>query len=1473
MTRLSMAVLGPPQIQLDNNPLDVDTRKAIALLVYLALATEPQRRDSLTALFWPEAETSHARNNFRRTLSTLKSAVGENWLEIDRETVALIRHEEYWNDVEEFEAKLAGWRRHEHEQDALCPECIADLERAAELYRGDFLEGFSLSGSPEFDHWQSRHTERLRQKHIEGLEKLIEAVSAAGEFERAIQYAQGLLALDPLHEPGHRKLMRLHYWNGDRPAALKQYQRCVQLLDNELGVPAMESTQRLHDQIRQGEREPLREVTEDTTARDLTSQAPANPYKGLFAFTEKDSSLFFGREVFTKALLEEVQRKPLVAVIGPSGSGKSSVVRAGLIARLSNDPAWRVTVCRPGSQPYHSLASALRPLLEGERDPPADEREAGELADALYRGEESLSSLLTTREHETTSHVLLVVDQFEELYTLCSDADRRLRYVDTMLEPSRRTRTQPRIVVALTLRADFLSQALSHRRFADALQDTDLKLGPMTDKEVERAIRLPARQAGVEFEPGLVDRILADLARAPGRLPLLQFALTAMWEQRDGPMLTHAGYGDIGGVSGALAYHAERVYASLAPEDQQRIRQVLVQLVQPGQGTEDTRRLATREELGGTGWKAVQKLADARLAVTGRTPDGTESVEVVHEALIHGWDRLRGWIEADRAFRLWQERLRAAKDQWEDSHRDEGALLRGALLTEAEGWLERRPDELSPREKEYIQAGLALHDRQQRDRESRRRRLLFGLGVGLLLTLVLAGFAALQWRQAASERDAGRRARSRQLSVQASSAVNDEIDLALLLGVEAIQSADTGEARDSLRASLRRSGHMTFLRGHRDSVFDLNLNPAGTRLVSISARQLLVWDLESNELMYGLGDDGPRITGAEVSPDDHTLAVGHEDGTIALHELESGDKLSQATVDQDQPVADFVFSPDGKQVTSFSCPRSVACTEPQIRSWDVASGTPVTRPFQFKSELPIGSGGGNLTGQKIVLGTMLRGDILLADVEERHHIILQRAAHPGGVTAVDISPDETTVVSGGVEGQLRLWDVDSGELSSSPLQGHSGRITALSFDPQGEQLISADATGTLLLWRRFDAGPQGTPLFGYSAGVSAARFTSDGERLVTGHGDGTIVLWNLETVGAGVAVQAIRGDVISLAFNPRGDRLALATLDESIQLHDKAALELLSQWEVEISPPVAMTFSPDGGSLAGADDNGNIALWELPSGEVLQVIEEAHSGPIVSLAFLDHSRLVSITGSQVSRVWDLETGTALGEPAEGPEGAFFGRPFLSPDGELAARGTIEGPVYLWDPLSGEPLGEPLSGPNLPIAGIGFHPTESILAGGGCAEGDVNTGQCHAGEIWLWDWRSGEALGEPLRGNPGGVNRVAFGPEGRLLAAVDASAAGSGNAFVWDTETRDLLAEPLEFGVDLSQVDFSASGEHIAILGGNLDAFLWRYTVHTGGSIAQIPESIEDQISTACQRAGRNLSETEWEVYFPGEPYEETCPVR
>ncbi|NEZ54122.1 CHAT domain-containing protein [Adonisia turfae] len=465
-----------------------------------------------------------------------------------------------------------------------------------------------------------------------------------------------------------------------------------------------------------------------TESTSLT-QIPECPYQGLFAFQESNADFFFGREAFIddceqengsirQGLVRAVETLPLVAVVGSSGSGKSSLVFAGLLPRLRQSNGWFIETLRPKKAPFVELAVQLAQRLDPVKDLVDQNERVNKLTKSIREGG-IVSVVSQILQPYPGKQLLLVIDQFEELYTQCDQPERE-QFIDVVLEGLNRAEG---FKVVLTLRADFCGQAYAYRPLADALHGADFKLGPMNREELQKAIECPAKLREVKFEDGLVDRLLDDVGKEDGNLPLLEFALTELWRRQQHKTLTYQAYVRIGGVAKALARHADAVYMKLSEVDQKRAQQVFVQLVHPGEGTEDTRRVASRTEIGPTNWDLVTQLAGepARLVVTGRNE---ETVEIIHETLLKEWQSLRGWLEQDRTFRLWQEGLRFRQRQWQQSKQDETALLDGFLLEEAKQWQSQRHENLSVEDKAFIRLSSEARDRRVQSRLHELEELL-----------------------------------------------------------------------------------------------------------------------------------------------------------------------------------------------------------------------------------------------------------------------------------------------------------------------------------------------------------------------------------------------------------------------------------------------------------------------------------------------------------------------------------------------------------------------------------------------------------------------------------------------------------------------------------------------------------------------------------------------------------------------------
>ncbi len=1173
MARLSIRLLGPLQIKLAGEPADdFESDKVRALLAYLAVeADRPHRRDVLAALLWPDWPDRAARKNLRNALSNLRQAIGDRtssgdrhatppFLLITRDTIQFNAASNHWLDVRAFTAAVEAE-----------PPAVPHLEEALALYRGSFLEGFFLRDSAPFDDWSLLVRERLQRQALAALRQLAGHYESRGDYEQARAFAWRQVELEPWREEAHQRLMRLLALSGQRGAALAQYETCQRVLAEELGVEPAEETTELYEQIRDGELEPLPDAgaTAELAERKARTVGPC-PYRGLGSFREVDAPFFFGREDFTARLAEAVGEKPLVVVVvGSSGCGKSSTVFAGLLPRLRDEGGWVIASLRPGGRPFHALAAAVLPLLEPKLGETDRLIEARKLAHALREGEIPLYDAIqrALEKRPAGTRLLFVLDQFEELYTLCPEPALRRRFLDGLLaavEAASEERVAP-VALLLTLRADFMGHALAHRPFADALQDGSLMMGPMSRDELRRAIEKPAEAQGAAFEAGLVERLLDDVGEAPGNLPLLEFALTLLWEEQDDGWLTHAGYEEIGRVEGALARYADEVYADLDEGEREAARRIFVQLVRPGEGTEDTRRVATRAELGDEHWELVQHLADRRLVVTGQDATGTETVEVVHEALIQRWGQLRAWMDADRAFRTWQERLRAALRGWETSDRDEGALLRGAPLARAEGWLAERGDELSEPERHFIRASVELRERRQVERERRRRNTILALAGGLMIMTVLA-ILALNAR-ATARREAAV-SRSLALAANAEQAQdNGKVDLALALALDAVDIDEPpSEAVRTLSALALGPGTRAVWQGHGDVVRDVAFSLDGETALSGSCAELrsdgacgegelILWDV-STAINTGLSEpeavtelrrfEGHAgwVNAVTFSPDGKTALSGSGEAELFLWDVETGQAV-QRFEGHTGGVNSVAFSPDGQAAISGSADRTLIL-------WDVASGEEVRRfeghRFILRSVAISPDGRTALSGSQAD-----RGALILWDLETGE--LIRRFDTTDDITSIAFSADGSRALAGSAFSErAMLFDVATGQ-EILRFEGHDNMVFDVAFGPDERSALSASADGSIILWD-VTTGEVIRRFLGHEDMVWSVEVSPDGRHVLSGSMDGTIILWDFETAEELRRFSAHTELVPGLAFSLDGETAFSVSLDGGLIEWQVAGLAL-----------------------------------------------------------------------------------------------------------------------------------------------------------------------------------------------------------------------------------------------------------------------------------------------------------------------------
>ncbi len=741
-------ILGSLEVVADGRAAELGPPKQRAVLAILLLhASEIVPTDLLIELVWGEHAPRTAAHSVQIYVSELRKALeplAEGPVIATRPPGYVLQADPESIDARRFERLVEEGTRELEAGDR--SDGAATLRTALGLWRGPPLSDLAYE---EFAQPEIRRLEDLR---LTAIEELAAAELALGHEKQVLPLIETAIREDPLRERSRELQMLALYRSGRHAEALHAYQQFRGLLGEELGLDPSPSLRRLQERIL------LHDPALGPEAPQEPAAAPApgrNPYKGLRPFGEDDADDFFGRDALVGQLLEALAGgRRLVAVVGPSGCGKSSVVNAGLIPALRSGAlpgpdGWVIAQMMPGRHPFEELEAAL---LRAAPDPPASLREQlDEEETALLRA--------ALRILPGGGRLLLVIDQFEELFSFAEEPA-RLRFLRNLVTGAAEPHGHVRVV--LTLRADFYDRPLQHSEFASVFTPGVVNVLPMTPEELEQAVVGPARRLGVEVEPALLAELVTDTADQPGGLPLLQYALTELFEQRTGPRLTLEEYRALGGLHGALSRRSEELYGRLDEERRQAALQVFLRLVRLGEGARHSRRRVPLAELTALDLDPValsdvlEEFGRHRLLSFDRDPvTGDASVEVAHEALLWEWDRLAEWIERHRADLRRHDSLSAAAEEWESSGRNPDYLLTGSRLAEYEAWSADTTLQLTGKEREFLDAALerrrseeaeeaARSEAQRRLERRARRRLLALIGTVAALTTA-ATLGVLAW--------------------------------------------------------------------------------------------------------------------------------------------------------------------------------------------------------------------------------------------------------------------------------------------------------------------------------------------------------------------------------------------------------------------------------------------------------------------------------------------------------------------------------------------------------------------------------------------------------------------------------------------------------------------------------------------------------------------------------------------------------
>jgi WD40 repeat protein/transcriptional regulator with XRE-family HTH domain len=1271
------------------------------------------------------------------------------------------------------------------------------------------------------------------------------------------------------------------YFSGRHLPGNAQPEQLIRLLQA-CGITDAAEQARWLDALRRARRSPGRRMPADA------------PYRGLARFEPEDAQWFFGREEIADRLAELVgsgsdgsaggdsgeprhwsepgEGLPLV-LVGPSGSGKSSLLRAGLIPRLTGPSIILDPTAASGAELRARLAELAGPGGSASSD---------ELA------------------HSEAPAV--IVDQFEAVFTHWQDEAEQRAFIAELCDYAR-----SRLVV-LALRADFYERALRHPGLARALQARQVVLGSMTAEQVRRVITEPARMARLDVEDGLVRMLLRDLAPPAdasgpgeldvshvnghqagtngrsshefrpdgsfpeaslngsganaeqgayeaGQLPLLSHAMLATWEISRGGVLTIADYLASGGIREALVRTAEGAYAALPPEEQQLARRLFLRLVHLADNAPPTRASVELSELRGWGGKnadhALSRFVDERLITV-----DANTAQITHDALLTGWPRLRSWIDAGRDDLRTRRRISESARAWRDAGRETAALWRGSQLAVARDWIsdEDKRSSLGTLASEFVRASIAedqARERAERRRARRLQRLVAALTVLLVAVCGLAAYTFQQRQAAGTARDD---ADSREIAVEAGQVRSLDEPVAAQLSVAAYRMAETPQAIASLIESTG----------------------------SPSAERIL--------------DSAGVVQSVSLTPDHKVLAVAAADGSLRLwnvarsgHPVPIGSLLEHDSAD---PLYTTAFSPNGTILAAAGAGRTISLWNVSNPAHPRLLGKPLTGPTNTIYSVAFSP-----DGRTLVAGSADDKARLWNVSDPAHPVLLGKplTGATGYIESVAFAPGGAMLALGSADGTVRLWNVASlarPVLVGRPLTGPGNIVTSVAFSPDGDLLAAASQDDKVWLWKigPHGAAPDGT-LTSATDWVNAVAFSPDGTELAGGTSDASVLVWNvadhslITTLPHSQPVTSLAWDgpsrlaagdadgTVSLwqvpppvlltgspaydaVYSPDGKLLAVSSQD-SLQLWSASSHKQLAAEAVPGTFVNAVEFAPRAPILAATYGDGMFQLWSTAGGNLMpfgKPVRASATGMTETVAFSRNGQLVATGGDDGTlRLWSVR------DPArpqllasERDSGTYVFGVAFSPDGKMVSAASADNLTRLWDvadPARPVLLGRPLRGPSSYAISVAFSPDGKLLAVGSADK-----------TVRLWDVADParpEPVGTPLTGPTGYVYGVAFSADGKTLAA----AVTDGTVWLWNVAAPahpDVLATLTGPNGHVYSVSFAPTGSELAAASGDGTVRLWN--TNPGSADAAV-----------CADAGQSITRQEWATYVPGVSYQPPCP--
>jgi WD40 repeat protein/serine/threonine protein kinase len=1172
----------------------------------------------------------------------------------------------------------------------------------------------------------------------------------------------------------------------------------------------------------------------------------SNPYRGLQPFRESDAEQFFGREEFVAQLLDRFTPSSLqpidlspaagrfLAIVGPSGSGKSSVVRAGLLPALrrggfEGSENWFITTMMPGSHPLRELEAAL---LKVAVDPLPG------LLETLQQDEHGLARIVSRILPEGEEHLLLVIDQFEELFTQVETKEARDHFLQNLLVALADPRG--RLWLTVTLRADFYDRPLQHPELGQLLrQQTELLL-PLTPAELERAIHEPAAMEGVEFEPGLVTAIISDVNEQPGALPLLQYTLTELFERLDGSTMTLATYEELGGVMGALGRRAEEIYQALDELSQEATRQLFLRLVTLGEGVEDTRRRTLRSEVESLPATLPQQQRNPmeqvidlfgryRLLTFDLDPETRgPTVEVAHEALLREWQRLRDWLNESRHDIHMQQMLAHAAMEWQGAGEDASYLLRGARLEQFDGWSAETGLALSSGEQTFLDASLESRQQRQAEEESRRQRELE----------TARQLAETEHQRAEEQTQAARRLRRNAIFLAGALVV---AAILAVLAISASRQSDLNaqEARANSQLAASREAEAVSEANRRATAEAMAMGEVQQRATAQAVAESEAEARATQEAMAlserdrAEAESQARATAqADAEAQRHaallqaSIGLGSQASLelkgsfperstlLAIEALQNYPYTWQAeralgtavfenhlrlVLNHDSWINNSSWSPDGARIATAS-------DDGTAKVWDSLSGQ-LLFTFEYDDWVP-----GALwspTGDRLLIpvtdGTSDVWDATTGD------LLLTLDGHEETVYFADWSPSGNHILTASSDTTAKVWDATTGE-ELHTLSGHEGWVFACStrgwcnaetsaWSPSGNQLLTRGLDNIIIAWDPF-SGTELFRLLAHQERIRSVSWSPAGDQLLTASYDGTAKTWDAETGEERLTLAGHTSRLNGALWSPSGDRIVTFGWDNVAKVWDASTGQELVTFSRHNQAVWIASWSGDGQTIATGSGDGTAKLWHAATGEELNTFF-GHTADVMDVKWSPSGTSITTAGPDGSaKVWNIADQMKLLEIAGADGGAHVA--VWSPTDERIARSYVDGRVKLFDAQTGQEI-RVLAAHDGFIDGLAWSPSGGQL---------LSTGR--DGSAKVWDTTNGELL-LTLLGHEGSLVGGDWSPDGKKIATAGAE---DGSVILWDSATGERLLTFSEHSNKVSSVQWSPDGSRIGSVGAVTTIKIW-----------------------------------------------------